>query len=270
MPHRNYGTFLAVIALSGAYSLAVAAPARAQQTAPPPGNETLFYLPPGETSPVHEAHLKKVRDLIEQGRVLYKAGKLPEAAKVFEEALHLNKSSGSVFHELSDIYEKQARWNDAVKLYQPLVNLQKSNDYEKLFKYALVLTKAKRIEEAVQAYHQGLQHLPQTEDQGFYVPLQKRFNNTSYVPAPRLEAAIETALGMIDHWQGYYPQAIPHLRRAISLYPTFATPHFYLGASLRYSLDKTIQADAEKSFQRAIDLGGSEVQASVKKLKAAP
>lgn len=274
MSKQNYRAVLAFPAFVGGFSVVVSAPVAAQTTERPAGIRGLFAGGTGErlvAAPgpdlAAEARESKTRQLREQGHALYVAGKLSEAAKRFEEALHLRPDTVGLFPDLADIYQRAGRTQDALHLYGLQVDRWKDKNPKMLLTYAQLLIQAKQSQEAVAPYHEALSGLPRNDN--LPVPLEQRFDN-SFVPTPHLEAAIETGLGMLEYQRGYFEKALLHLRRATALYPKFATPQYYLGATLRESPQESDQVSANQALQKAVENGTPTIRSAVIKLTTRP
>lgn len=269
MSKRNHG---AIVALLG-FIVVLPTRSEAQTITPPSGVQGITTGGTSEilikVDPAVEARESKALELRTQGRALYAAGKLSDAAKKFEESLSLSTVTAGLFPELADIYQRTGRTQDAMNLYRFQVNYWKSKDTKTLLTYALLLLKTNQPQEAVTVYHEALIGMPRNEY--LVIPLQLRFDIApASVPTSYLEAAIETGLGMLDYYRGYREKALPHLRRATVLYPNFATAQYYFGAALRQSPDKRDQAMAKKALQKAVEMGTPAIQEAAKKLSTEP
>ena len=272
VPSHNHWAVIALLGIITGFSTLAPTSVAAQtpqtpQTPPrPPGIANLIAGGGSErfnVDPTFEAKDRKMRLLREQGRALYAAGKLPEAAQRFEESMRLMPDTVGLLWELADIYERTGRTQDELELFRFQVERWHDKNTKPLLTYALLLVKTKHPQEAAAQYHAALSGLPRRDD--LVVPLELRFDN-SFVPTPRLEAAIETGLGMLEYLPGHREEALVHLKRAVVLYPKFATAQYYLGATLRESPKATDRASANQALQKAVDYGTPAIRSAVNKL----
>ena len=213
-----------------------------------------------------EARQHQYMDLCKEAHRLNQGGKAQEAIELFEQANNLDANhSNEWVGELMNIYQKQGRQSDVVRVYEKAYEPSLRPFFELHMEYALLLLRSNRAEEALMVYHKAIT----LDNQAHYVlPLRKRFDNSVAFSPSRLEGAIETALGMEQYNSSHYDEAVLHLQRATRLSPALANAHFYLGLSLLQSHDQSQKLVAKAELERATYLGATEVKPVIEKLKA--
>lgn len=159
------------------------------------------------------------------GNVLNKQGQLEAAAVAYRQAIQLDPKFMIAYYNLGIILSSQQKLDEAVKTYRQAIQLEPkfANTYNNL---GVVLYDQKKLEEAVIAYHKAIELDPK---------LAIAYNN----------------LGVVIYDQKNIEEALASYRQAIQLDPTLAIAYNNLG--IIFSNQKKLE-EALVAYQQAIQL----------------
>ncbi|MBA8771647.1 tetratricopeptide repeat protein [Staphylococcus coagulans] len=74
-----------------------------------------------------EAHPEEVENYINSGILLAEAGEVEKAERFFQKAITINPNHGVIYYNLANVYFNQARYQEAIKLYQQAMSNELNN-----------------------------------------------------------------------------------------------------------------------------------------------
>jgi tetratricopeptide (TPR) repeat protein len=144
------------------------------------------------------------------------------------------------------------------------------NDTARLMQYALLLNKTGQSAEAMSAYNRAA-HLLDYEDSQYHggqptlkvllpeVAIEPNSPEQVQYTPERLQALADTALAHEEMGLEHSKEAIAHAREAVTLYPTSAVTHYYLGEAF-----PSRTPEQKAAYQKAAELGDERTAAAAK------
>lgn len=215
-------------------------------------------------TPEGKAILARKNRLTADAAAALDAGRYEEAEAAARQAMSLASDSGVNQEVLASALEAQGRTEEALWAYQQMAD-QGSQHSRVLLPYALLLLRAGRWAQAVEAYNKQLPYLGDVLLVGGKQALTSTYGPFSPdVPQPReLETAIHIALGITysctPTWgrKSQRDRALSQYEQALALEPTSALIHLYYGHGLR---ELGRREEAQAAFRRAAALGHGAVK----------
>ena len=100
-------------------------------------------------------------------------GRLPEAAKAFEQAVALDPENGNAFYALGNVYAEMGRWADAVNAYYKAVSLNK-NDVEAHNNLGVALGMRGQYVQAAAAFERAIKIYPKWAEPYYHLGEERR------------------------------------------------------------------------------------------------
>jgi tetratricopeptide (TPR) repeat protein len=234
----------------------IAAPGRAQAqqsgpSAPAVSAQEMSVIP---LTPAEKEAFRQIAKLQDEAAKALSAGRYQIAEADARQALSLGQNTGVANQILAEALMAQGKDEEAMQEYAVVAHFCHPND---LLPYALLLMKAGRWTEAVDAYNKALPYL----SEGNTV---REFSNITVAsPHPLVEAYIHIALGLTYSWgndEAENPEAtksLVELRQAIKLAPDSALANYELG--WEYGNQRDL-ANAQGCLVKAIQLGAGDLK----------
>lgn len=208
--------------------------------------------------------LEQARQWEMRGVEFLKGGYADDAIYAFNKAIAVPTTfppSADAYAGLADaqvikgLYkEAEASYRLAVGLVVPAHGMSRELDGDLQMRFALLLSKMGKYDDAIKMYQWGgrLLHLDKDDIKSLDLPFfALKFDK------PLFEAAAHTALGREYAMHANREEAIAHLQQAVALKPEFALAQYYLGDTLTSVHRK---AEARAAFKKASELGKGAIQ----------
>ncbi len=258
------------------------APAKSQHVISPTSSGRSFTTGHQRTTSGQVGSDVVAQERLIAGRKLMTIGKTDEAIQALKEAIELDRTVGA-YEPLASALKQKGRIEEALDVYRRIVYKQPdqgwgSSAFDRpsvALRFALLLASVKQYDEAVSAYHLGLDRMhgkKLTEEPRLVTRFDaRRLGITTF------RANLHAALGMAlaedtGDWEGCAKES----REALRLKPDLAIAHYYLGRSLQADLSQNsdarnnaermaLAAAARAEFKKAAELGRGDVRAAARK-----
>ncbi|HJQ35371.1 MAG TPA: tetratricopeptide repeat protein [Pyrinomonadaceae bacterium] len=131
-------------------------------------------------------------------------GRLPEAAKAFEQAVALDPDNGNAYFALGNVYAEMGRWADAVNAYYKAVSLNK-NDVEAHNNLGVALGQRGQHAQAAAAFERAIKIYPKWAEPYYHLGEERRAMGQE----AEARAAFERALRLRPDYAARPPRPFP-------------------------------------------------------------
>ena len=131
-------------------------------------------------------------------------GRLPEAAKAFEQAVALDPDNGNAYFALGNVYAEMGRWADAVNAYYKAVSLNK-NDVEAHNNLGVALGQRGQHVQAAAAFERAIKIYPKWAEPYYHLGEERR----ALGQEAESRAAFERALRLRPDYAARPPRPFP-------------------------------------------------------------
>jgi tetratricopeptide (TPR) repeat protein len=221
---------------------------------------------------------KKWQADIAHGEALMKVGDLSGAEDAFQQMIASEPVDGLAYRRLAEAYVADGKLPEAsqafhkflVEGFGPGTNGGVVDDASEWAEYALVLAKTNQPAEAVQMYNHAayLLDYEDSDSHGGQPTLKVLLpevamrptspEQVAYTPE-HLQALADTALAHEEMGLEHGKEAMAHMKEAVTLYPTSAVTHYYLGEAF-----PSRTPEQKAAYQKAAELGDERTAAAAK------